>query len=165
MGIDSEIKFKRTRKGYDPKDVDNAFDVMQSEIDDLLLQNRELSGAITQYDKKIKQLEDGTRQLEQERPRETRYDSPVWDQDWRQTEAARITLVTMARNLQNISESLLSQVEMLIDEVSKTLPSQSATPVYKLKFGADAVPAACSESAKRTTPNTIYLHPRHAGTM
>ena len=66
MKIDPNIRFKRVLKGYDPREVDEAFDVMQSEI-------TSLSNIIGQYDRKIQQLADSTRRLEEARMRKARH--------------------------------------------------------------------------------------------
>jgi len=70
-GIDPNIKFKRVRQGYDPQEVDAVFDHMQREISDLKRKNISQSYTISQYDEKIGQLAQTTRQLEDERTAES----------------------------------------------------------------------------------------------
>jgi len=67
MAIDPNIKFKRTRKGYDPQEVDAVFVEFQRQLDDLRQQNRTLSDTVSQFNEKINQVEQNTDRLEQDR--------------------------------------------------------------------------------------------------
>ena len=66
MRIDPQVEFKRARKGYDPQEVDVAFDTMLDEIKDLEQEKFTLLDAITQYTAKIEQFADAERRLEEE---------------------------------------------------------------------------------------------------
>jgi len=71
MNVDSSIKFSRAFNGYDPKEVDAAFDGMQHEIDSLKVHNQNLNHYMVQYDNRVKQLAENTRLLEEERSKES----------------------------------------------------------------------------------------------
>jgi len=168
MSIDPEVKFERARKGYDPQEVDAAFDAMQEEIEELKRQNLTLTSAIRQYGEKIGQFEDGSRRLEEERAKESQRLAAAWDRT-EQTEAARDTLITMARNLHSVAESLLAQVEALIDEVMRDIEAAPAaapddTHSYRPKFAAYEAHDAHNGAVRISWPRAVYPQPGHAKT-
>ena len=80
MDIDAKIKFKRARKGYDPKEVDDLLDELFGEIRTLKRKNRSLSDTVAEYNEKIKQFEEITRRMEEERDKEKQWAAGVTGQ-------------------------------------------------------------------------------------
>ena len=72
MSVDPEIKFSLVRKGYDPKEVDDAFDEMQREIEALRRENRQYLDAIKKYNTVLQKVAASTKQLEETRAQERR---------------------------------------------------------------------------------------------
>jgi len=68
--IDPNIKFTRARTGYDPQEVDAAFDQMHAEIMDLTQQKNVLANTVSQYGAKLQQMNENARQLESARNKE-----------------------------------------------------------------------------------------------
>ena len=56
MSIDPNMKFARSLKGYSPKEVDAAFDLMQAEILSLQEENAALKNTLELCDERIRQL-------------------------------------------------------------------------------------------------------------
>ena len=71
MPIDPNIKFTRARSGYDPQEVDAAFDQMHKEIMDLTQQKNVLANTVSQYGAKLQQMSENARQLESVRNKES----------------------------------------------------------------------------------------------
>ena len=70
MGVDAQIKFSRVRKGYAFKEVDDAFDEMQREINELKAENSRLLDLVKEYTVKIQMIADSTKRLDEERAAE-----------------------------------------------------------------------------------------------
>jgi len=115
MSVDSNIKFTRARKGYDPQEVDTAFDEMQKQIENLEQQQDILSDTLAQYDKKIRQFEAGTKNLEDARTKESLrimgvLDKAVWAAGETEQEAhqkAAQIIKTAQLEAQNINNKAL----------------------------------------------------------
>jgi len=71
MTVDSSLKFTRVKKGYDPREVDSAFDKLLAEITGLRNHSQALKTTVSQYDDKFRQLAQSTQQLAEERSKES----------------------------------------------------------------------------------------------
>ena len=68
---DQNLNFTRFRNGYDPQEVDAVIIELQRQIADLKQRNAAFSNAVTQYDDKVRQLAENTKQLQDERIQES----------------------------------------------------------------------------------------------
>lgn len=71
MSINPNIKFTQVRKGYDPQEVDTVFDEFQKQIKEHKEQIRDLNHTIEQYENKTALWDKNTKQIEDERIKES----------------------------------------------------------------------------------------------
>ena len=71
LSVDQNIIFSRAFKGYDPEEVDAAFDEMQKEIIDLKHRNGLLIDELNQHTDKLQEFTNRIEQVEGERTKES----------------------------------------------------------------------------------------------
>ena len=106
MGGSPQIGFTRSKKGYEPLEVDAVLAEMQREIDDFRKMNRSLTDTIEQRDAVIRQLSDNTHN---EQPNALLTD--MFNKAARIAEEAELSAQTKAQEIEKNTKLRAAQIE------------------------------------------------------
>ena len=127
------IQFTRSRKGYDPQEVDAVMTELQKQLADLNQRNDSLSNAIAQYDSEVRRLAEGTKQLQEERMQESLRMNGLMNVAAKMAEEAKREALNQANEtIENARRETVLAVENARREVER-IRSQAQTEMAAAK--------------------------------